>query len=68
MGQPYIRTYEGGKDMDINSFTRHFPAELTEKILIAGTENLQEIRICAGKNCVIQKIGTLIDTNVMSSS
>ena len=54
--------------MDINSFTRHFPAELTEKILIAGTENLQEIRICAGKNCVIQKNGTLIDTNVMTSS
>ena len=54
--------------MDINSFTRYFPPELTEKILVAGTGNLQEIRICAGKNCVIQKNGELFDTKVMITS
>ena len=45
--------------MDINSFTRYFPAELTEKILFAGTGDLQEIRMVSGKSCVIQKNGVL---------
>ncbi len=45
--------------MDINSFTRYFPAELTEKILLHGTGDLQEIRMISGKNCVVQKSGVL---------
>ncbi len=54
--------------MDINSFTRYFPPELTEKILIMGTDNLQEIRLAAGQFCVIQKNGVLIDTGVFISA
>lgn len=51
--------------MDINSFTRYFPPYLTEKILIMGTDNLQEIRLAAGQVCVIQKNGNLFDTGII---
>ncbi len=50
--------------MEINSFTKYFPPLLTEKILLLGTRDLQEIRITAGKNCVILKSGILCDTNM----
>lgn len=49
---------------DINSFLRHFPAKLTEAIAIMGTNDLQEIRIAAERNCVVQKNGTLTDTYI----
>lgn len=51
--------------MDINSFTRCLPPELTEKILIMGTEDLEEIRLVCGKECVLQKKGVLIDTGTV---
>ena len=54
----------GSEDMDINSFTRYFPPSLTEKILFMGTEDLQEIRIVAGKTCTLQKSGILHDTYI----
>ena len=53
--------------MDINSFAKYFPPELTEKILLLGTADLQEIRIVAGKSCSVQKNGVLIDTNITVS-
>ena len=53
--------------MDINSFTKYFPPELTEKILLLGTKDLQEIRIIAGKSCSVQKNGILIDTHITVS-
>lgn len=53
--------------MDINSFAKYFPPELTEKILLLGTKDLQEIRIIAGKSCSVQKNGILIDTHITVS-
>lgn len=54
--------------MNINSFTKYFPPELTEKILLLGTSDLQEIRIVSGKSCSVQKNGILIDTHITLSS
>ena len=53
--------------MDINSFTRYFPSILTEKILLMGTRDLQEIRIIADKSCIVQKNGVLTDTHISIS-
>ncbi len=50
--------------MDLNPFVKYFPPALIEKILIMGTENLQEIRLVAGKNCIVQKNGVLYDTKI----
>ncbi len=50
--------------MDLNPFMKYFPPELIEKILVMGTDNLQEIRLVAGKNCIIQKNGMLCDTQI----
>ncbi len=54
--------------MDINSFIKHFPPPLTEKILFLGTRDLQEIRITAEKGCVVQKSGVLTDTGINVSA
>lgn len=53
--------------MDINSLSRHFPVNLTETILLMGTEDMQEIRIIAEKNAAVQKSGILLDTGVRIS-
>lgn len=53
--------------MDINSFAMHFPPNLTERILLLGTKDLQEIRIIAEKNVVVQKNGALMDTQLKIS-
>lgn len=50
--------------MDVNSFLKFFPPALTEKILLLGTSDLQEIRIVSGKSCSVQKNGVLIDTQI----
>ncbi len=49
---------------DLNSFARHFPAKLTEAIVMMGINDLQEIRIVAEKNCILQKNGVLLDTHI----
>lgn len=54
--------------MDINSFAMHFPSSLTEKILMMGTKDLQEIRIVAQKNVVVQKNGMLMELQIKISS
>ena len=54
--------------MDINSFAMHFPSGLTEKILMMGTKDLQEIRITAQKNVVVQKNGMLMELQMKISS
>lgn len=54
--------------MDINSFAMHFPPGLTEKILMMGTKDLQEIRITAQKNVVVQKNGMLMELQMKISS
>ncbi len=54
--------------MEINSFLKYFPSGLTEKILLMGTEDLQEIRIIAGKSCSVIKSGILFDTGIVLSS
>lgn len=54
--------------MDINSFAMHFPSCLTEKILMMGTKDLQEIRIVAQKNVVVQKSGMLMELQIKISS
>ena len=50
--------------MDINEITRYFPVNLTETLLIMGTKDMQEIRIAAERNAVVQKNGILLDTGV----
>lgn len=52
---------------DVNSFLRHLPARLTETIVIMGIKDLQEIRIAAEKNCILQKGGVLRDTGIRVS-
>lgn len=54
--------------MDINSFAMHFPSNLTEKILMMGTKDLQEIRIVAEKNVVLQKSGILMELQIKISA
>lgn len=54
--------------MDINSFAMHFPSGLTEKILMMGIKDLQEIRITAQKNVVVQKNGMLMELQMKISS
>lgn len=54
--------------MDINSFAMHFPPHLTEKILMLGTKDLQEIRIVAQRNVVVQKSGVLMETQIKISA
>lgn len=54
--------------MDINSFAMHFPSSLTEKILMMGTKDLQEIRIAAQKNVVVQKNAMLMELQIKISS
>lgn len=48
--------------MEINTLLKNFPAELTEAILLAGTKDIQEIRIIGGKNCVLIKNNSFYDT------
>lgn len=50
--------------MNINSFAAHFPPNLTEKLLLMGTEDMQEIRLVAEKNAAVQKNGFLADTQI----
>lgn len=52
------------KKMNINSFTQHFPPNLTETLLIMGTKDMQEIRISADKNAAVVKSGVLLDTGI----
>ena len=53
--------------MNINAFTKFFPATLTETILIMGTKDLQEIRVIAEKNVAVVKNGLLMDTGFFIS-
>lgn len=53
--------------MYINAFTQHFPVNLTETLLIMGTKDMQEIRLCAGRNAAVIKSGRLMDTGVYIS-
>lgn len=53
--------------MYINAFTQHFPVNLTETLLIMGTKDMQEIRLCADKNAAVIKNGKLTDTGVYIS-
>lgn len=52
------------KLMNVNAFTQHFPVNLTETLLIMGTKDMQEIRLCAGRNAAVIKSGRLMDTGV----
>ena len=50
--------------MNLNLFTQHLPPRLTEALLIMGTKDMEEVRICAEKNAATLKGGTLLDTGV----
>lgn len=50
--------------MYINAFTQHFPVNLTEALLVMGTKDIQEIRICAERNAAVIKNGKLTDTGI----
>ena len=54
--------------MNINTFAQYFPVNLTETLLVMGIKDMQEIRIMAQKNAVVQKNGILFDTGVKISS
>ncbi len=55
------------KLMHVNAFTQHFPVNLTETLLIMGTKDMQEIRLCTGRNAAVIKSGRLMDTGVYIS-
>lgn len=52
------------KRMNLNAFTHHLPPRLTEALLIMGTKDMEEVRICSERTAATVKGGVLLDTGV----